>query len=96
MEGNRSGRKDNQARRSMINSSHYSQDKKENYTENPTGQGSCSGASVRKNPEKRLKELLSVIGGIDSDKLMILVLMIVLAGEGADLRLILALGYILL
>lgn len=35
-------------------------------------------------------------GGADSDKLLILALMFLLAKEGADMKLILALGYILL
>ena len=34
--------------------------------------------------------------GIDSDKLLILALMILLAKDGADIKLLLALGYILL
>lgn len=50
-----------------------------------------------KNPND-LKEKLSALlsGKIDSDKLIIIALMIILAREGADIKLILALGYILL
>lgn len=61
------------------------------------------GDKLPKKPEKQkntgLNGLLSGIftdGRLDSDKIIIIALIIILAREGADLKLLLALGYILI
>ena len=59
------------------------------------------GASFSNNTKRdgnMLPDMLSRLfeGKIDSDKLIIIALMVILAREGADMKLILALGYILL
>lgn len=93
-------------KRSMVNASHYSQGNHEKW-ENPEKNKTVHNDQPMKmnNPEKFVKKkepMLSDIvdnlfqGKLDSDKLMILMLMIILIKEGADLKLILALGYILL
>lgn len=48
--------------------------------------------------DNKLTELMSKLtdAKIDSDKLIVIALMVLLAKEGADMKLILALGYILL
>ncbi len=52
----------------------------------------------RKHNKKDFNDILKNIfdGKIDNDKLIIIALMILLAKEGADIKLIIALGYILL
>lgn len=59
------------------------------------------GAAFSSHPKKdghMIPDVLSRMfeGKIDSDKLIIIALMVILAREGADMKLILALGYILL
>lgn len=95
-------------RRSMVNTSHYSQGHSEATDLPPTPaaeEGENAAAEVKKpapTAENKSKNPLSGIfdmlreGEIDSDKLMIIALMVILAREGADMKLILALGYILL
>lgn len=93
-------------RRSMVTSAHYSQgqqEKKESDTEQSRDsfhQMQDNGAVQRQAPRKdfQLQEALGKLldGKIDGDKLIIIALMIILAREGADMKLILALGYILL
>lgn len=95
-------------RRSMVNTSHYSQGHSEATDLPPTPaaeEGKNAAAEVKKpapTAENKSKNPLSGIfdmlreGEIDSDKLMIIALMVILAREGADMKLILALGYILL
>lgn len=93
-------------KRSMVSASHYSQGSsfsgdlppKESRTENEKIEIKPDSAGIKYRKESQLSELVDSIfqGKIDSDKLMILLLMIILIKEGADLKLILALGYILL
>lgn len=93
-------------KRSMVNASHYSQGNStggdrppENSQIKPEGAATTpqTVGQNRKN-ELQLSEIIDGIfhGKLDSDKLMILLLMIVLIKEGADMKLILALAYILL
>lgn len=54
---------------------------------------------VKKNSTGGLNGLLSGIfpdGKLDNDKIIIIALIVILAKEGADLKLLLALGYILM
>ena len=97
-------------RRSMVTSSHYSQGQQKNSeveTKSEPEQRNVnsqpiqnSRASARPPVQKdfKLHETLGKLfeGKIDSDKLVIIALMVILAKEGADMKLILALGYILL
>lgn len=92
-------------RNSMVSTSHYSQG--DNYKNN----NSVSEEPVFiENPEKHINAVnqnhsKSIIPenigkifseGFDSEKLTIIALIIILAKEGADMKLILALGYILI
>lgn len=93
-------------KRSMVNASHYSQGNSTGGDRPPESSHTkpeCAEITpqiVRQNKkgETQLSEIIDSIfhGKLDSDKLMILLLMIVLIKEGADMKLILALGYILL
>lgn len=92
-------------RRSSVNSTHYSQGQAEEQKNNslPVKEKSNESANypaVRENSSEK-KDITSLIKSIigeklDSDKLLIAALMIILIKEGADMKLILALGYILL
>ncbi len=86
------------SKRSIVNSSHYSQGKADSGGSVYRRDKSENGASGKNGVQSVLSELAQKLSSIksDSDKLMILALMIILAKEGADKRLILALGYILL
>ena len=86
------------SKRSIVNSSHYSQGKTEAGASICNRDNSDRGVSGKKGAQSMLGDLAKKLSSIksDSDKLMILALMIILAREGADKRLILALGYILL
>lgn len=86
------------SKHSIVNSSHYSQGKAVSGASVYSRDKSDRGASGKKGAQALLGELAQKLSSIksDSDKLMILALMIILAREGADKRLILALGYILL
>lgn len=91
------------ARKDTVNAKNHSQSKKyseqefskdnfEKYTQNSYG-------NQQKNSADPISSLLSGIfqgGKLDSDKLMIMALIIVLAREGADMKLLIALGYILI
>lgn len=95
-------------KRSSVTSSHYSQgDRRKGDV--PPAEKACAEVSESKKNESQdiranhrndsqLSEFIDNLfqGKLDSDKLMILMLMIILIREGADLKLILALGYILL
>lgn len=94
-------------RRSMVTSSHYSQGqqkKSEEETKHEPERREVSSQPVQNNASPAVKrnfqlpEALGKLfeGKIDSDKLVIIALMVILAKEGADMKLILALGYILL
>lgn len=97
-------------RRSMVTSSHYSQGqqkKSEEETKHEPERREVSSQPVQNNKASasptvkrnfQLPEALGKLfeGKIDSDKLVIIALMVILAKEGADMKLILALGYILL
>lgn len=98
-------------RRSMVNTSHYSQGQQKRADLPPekpvqeeevrnSGMNSKTQPAFRQSAKKesQLSEMLGRIldGKIDSDKLMIIALMVILAREGADMKLILALGYILI
>lgn len=95
-------------RRSMVTSSHYSQgqqkkseaetEPEQRNAEPQPVQNSRAAASPAVKKEFQLPEALGKLfdGKIDSDKLVIIALMVILAKEGADMKLILALGYILL
>lgn len=93
-------------KRSMVSASHYSQGSspsgdlppKDKLTESEQNEIKTEPVRIKSKNESQLSELIDSIfqGKIDSDKLMILLLMIILIKEGADLKLILALGYILL
>lgn len=78
--------------RSAVNSSHYSEDKRED----------TAPPAENKSPEKKqsgmqLNKFLEDFFGdsIDADKLLIAALIWLLIKEGADKKLIIALGYIL-
>ena len=78
-------------RRSFVSTPHYSQGSphQENFSSPPP----------RQNDSRDLLNKLSSyvsLSNIDSDKLMILAVMGMLLSEGADMKLILALAYILL
>lgn len=64
--------------------------------ENPVRQSSMHGktGAGMPDPAAMLKKLLP--NGIDSDTLLIAALLLLLLKEGGDIRLVLALGYILL
>lgn len=93
---------------SVVSSSHYSQG--QNKSDLPPVppetelQGQISDSDNKnhsyeqKNKTNQIKDILNKLldGKIDSDKLIIIALMVILAKEGADMKLILALGYILL
>lgn len=97
--------------RSMVNTSHYSQghhktSEKESPAEIKQTEDKAA-ASLKSQPRpisaslknnNLIAELLSSFSDrkIDSDKLLIMALIIILIKEGADMKLILALGYILL
>lgn len=96
-------------RRSMINSSHYSQGSRQNADIPPkpekeeakSEQQPSAVQNINKpaqKPKNQLTELFSKFteGKIDNDKLIIIALIIILLKEGADKKLILALGYVLL
>ena len=93
-------------KRSMVSSSHYSQGStsagdlppKQSRTESDKSEIRSGSAGIEYRKDSQLSEFVDSIfqGKLDSDKLMILLLMIILIKEGADLKLILALGYILL
>lgn len=95
-------------RRSMVNSSHYSQGQRQHHEPQPEAEPEPRQKQQASEPEpERLKspvsekqhaDLLKGLfeGKIDSEKLMIIALMVILIREGADMKLILALGYILL
>lgn len=89
---------------SVVNTSHYSP--AENYkNENPVQEvpeipNPCNNNNSSENNHnkplipKNIGKIFS--GGLDSEKLTIIALIIILAKEGADIKLILALGYILI
>lgn len=85
-------------RRSVVNSAHYSQ--RSNIDEPPaqiSPESDVSDTGKTTNPTNQLNGLLDGIfgGNIDSDKLLIAAILLLLIKEGADKKLILALGYIL-
>lgn len=89
---------------SMVNTAHYSQGQM--YKKTPVEEEIAEdipdeNIQKEKNiPRGRqaFPETLSrfIEGGLDKEKLTIIALMIILAKEGADMKLILALGYILM
>ncbi|MDE5946776.1 MAG: hypothetical protein K2G63_05705 [Oscillospiraceae bacterium] len=99
-------------RNSMVNTSHYSQgdnykennmpdseiiqkpEKKEIINENNKNNNINNNYNNKSIIPDSLSKLFE--GGFDSDKLTIIALIIILAKEGADMKLILALGYILI
>lgn len=94
-------------KRSVVNASHYSQGSEQKGDRPPENNSSPKSeknsrtpetVNVRKKKEPQLSDIIDSFfqGKLDGDKLMILLLMIILIKEGADLKLILALGYILL
>lgn len=57
------------------------------------------GSTPQKNPSQGRKNMLSGLfsdGKLDNDKIIIIALIVILAKEGADIKLLLALGYILM
>lgn len=94
-------------RRSSVNTEHFSQGQaKSDEHEKPAGKHeyeheskpSLPPVTVRSNEKKDISGLLRNIFGekLDSDKLLIAVLILILAKDGADKKLLIALGYILL
>lgn len=90
-------------RRSMVNTAHYSQGSRKSPDLPPVQQEIKEIPEMPKNnqsvqrgnqPSEFLNRLFD--GKIDSDKMMIIALMILLLKEGADMKLIIALAYILL
>lgn len=93
-------------KRSMVNASHYSQGSNtkgdmppEKFpAEEENRRNSAEAHRMKSSNESQPFDLLDSLfhGKLDSDKLMILLLMAILIKEGADIKLIIALGYILL
>ncbi|MGN0575404.1 MAG: hypothetical protein ACI4J2_05170 [Ruminococcus sp.] len=90
-------------RRSMVNTAHYSQGSRKSPDLPPVQQEKKEIPETPKNnqPVQRVNQPPEILnrlfdGKIDSDKLMIIALMILLLKEGADMKLIIALAYILL
>lgn len=95
-------------RHSMVNSAHYSQGKKNDIPDNigimsenkfsHQNKAEHDNEPLLPKKDNQLFEMISKLFDekLDSDKLIIIALMIILAKEGADLKLIIALGYILL
>lgn len=94
---------------SMVNTSHYST--AENYKNEipvpevpesphePEPHANNNNPSFKNNYSKSIipENIGKILGGsLDSEKLTIIALIIILAKEGADIKLILALGYILI
>lgn len=85
---------------SMVNTSHYSQaDNYKKKQEEPKIDKIEQVNNIKSvNNKPMLPENISKIfdGKLDTEKLTIIALMIILAKDGADMKLILALGYILM
>lgn len=67
------------------------------YADYPAGQSVSAADAGTVQSGKGQSDLLNdIISGLDADKLLIAALLLLLMREGGDMRLILALGYILL
>ena len=84
-------------RNSMVNTSHYSQSDKY-CKDKKVSDENISVSSEKVNNRSGFPENPVKIfdGKLDGEKLTIIALMVILAKEGADMKLILALGYILM
>lgn len=101
------GRRSNEMhKRSVVSASHYSQGSEnrgdippqENTAENEKKTDIPNKIKPVKKKDPQLSDMINKIfqGKLDGDKLLIIMLMMMLMKEGADLKLIIALGYILL
>lgn len=84
--------------RSAVNSSHYSEDRREDTAPPAENKSAENKPTDKKQPGMQLNKFLEDFLGdsIDADKLLIAALIWLLIKEGADKKLIIALGYILL
>ncbi len=83
--------------RSAVNSSHYSEDRREDTAPPVENKPTENKPSEKKQSGMQLNKFLEDFLGdsIDADKLLIAALIWLLIKEGADKKLIIALGYIL-
>ncbi|MCM1008717.1 MAG: hypothetical protein NC485_12495 [Ruminococcus flavefaciens] len=83
--------------RSAVNSSHYSEDSREDTAPPAENKSDKNKPSEKKQSGMQLNKFLEDFLGdsIDADKLLIAALIWLLIKEGADKKLIIALGYIL-